>query len=59
MRGIPMKAQELVEILMGHPDREVVICCPETIEDIDKVEIDCFDEEQGLVFVIIPEGDDE
>ena len=50
-----MKARELAGVLMRHPEYEVVISCPETIEDIDSVEIDCFDEGAGLVFVINPE----
>lgn len=50
-----MKARELAEILLRHPGYDVVVSCPETIEDVDRVEIDSFDADQGMVFVIEPE----
>lgn len=54
-----MKAGELAEILLRHPEYEVVVLCPETVEGVDGVEVDCFDLDQGTVFVIELDGDDE
>lgn len=53
-----MKARDLAGILLRHPEYEVVVLCPETVDDIERVTIDCFDEGQGMVFVIEPEGED-
>lgn len=52
-----MKARELAEILLAHPDYPVEMELPETIDDIERVEVDTFDEAVGPVFLLIPEGD--
>lgn len=50
-----MRASELVTILSAHPEYEVEIAAPKQIAAIKQVDIDCFEPEQGMVFVI--EGD--
>lgn len=54
-----MKAHELAEILLRHPEYAVEVELPETVEDVLRVEIDCFEEEVGMVFLIVPGGADE
>lgn len=53
-----MLARELAELLLKHPDYEVMIEHPQTIEGVSKVTIDCFDADEGMVFVIEAEDDD-
>ena len=52
-----MLASELIELLSKHPDYLVQICTKEVIGPVRKVDIDCFDEEDGMTYVI--EVDDE
>jgi hypothetical protein len=50
-----MKASELITILETHPEWDVEIESPTQIASIATVDTDCFETEQGFVFVI--EGD--
>lgn len=54
-----MKAHELAEILMRHPDYLVQVETPTTIEPVATVETDCFDADEGWSFLLTLEGDDE
>jgi hypothetical protein len=47
-----MKAQELINLLSEHPDWDVEIETETLITDIQEVFRDCFDLDQGQVFVI-------
>ncbi|WXW92519.1 hypothetical protein SEA_ENYGMA_26 [Streptomyces phage Enygma] len=51
-----MLASELIEILKRHPDYLVQIETPDVIDHIKHVDIDCFDESEGMSFVITMEG---
>lgn len=54
-----MIARELAEILMRHPEYPVQMELRETIDDIARVETDCFELDEGIVFLLVPEADDE
>ena len=54
-----MKAYDLAEALMMHPEYEVHVELPEIIDRVKWLETDCFSEAEGPVFVLILEGDDE
>jgi hypothetical protein len=47
-------AKQLIEILNKFPDYGVVMELPKIIADIDRAEVDCFDREEGFVFVLVP-----
>lgn len=47
-----MKAQELSKFLMLHPDYEVHVETPDTIERVNGAGTDCFEADEGFVFVL-------
>ncbi len=47
-----MKAEKLISILSEHPDWDVEIETETLITDIQEVFKDCFDSDQGQLFVI-------
>lgn len=47
-----MRANELITILSAHPEYEVEIESPTQVAPIKQVDIDCFEQEQGMVFCI-------
>ena len=49
-----MLARELIEILSFDPDREVEVLTESLVTEIVTVETDCFDPEQGMLWLIIP-----
>lgn len=50
-----MLAKELIEILKKFPDYKVEMLTEELVTPVIDVEIDCFEREEGFVFVLIPD----
>lgn len=50
-----LKAQELIDILSRHPFYEIQVETEQLITDVESVDVDVFDREEGPVFVIKPE----
>ena len=53
--GELMKAKYLLEILQQHPERHVLLSSPLSIDHIAYVDQDCFDAEEGTVWVLEPD----
>ncbi|AXH67223.1 hypothetical protein SEA_WOFFORD_26 [Streptomyces phage Wofford] len=47
-----MLARELIEILSKNPEYLVQIETPDVVDHVIDVDIDCFDEEEGMTFVL-------
>jgi hypothetical protein len=48
-------ARELIEILSFYPDREVEVLTENLVTEITEVATDCFDTEQGMIWLILPD----
>jgi hypothetical protein len=52
-------ARELIKILSFNPEMEVEVLTENLITSISGVETDCFGEKQGMIWLIIPDLEDE
>lgn len=53
-----MLAKELIEILSKFPNYQVEVLTENLVTEVIEVDIDYFDEEQGPLFVLIPNLED-